>query len=207
MTSRAESQPAQTPQIWVRPGLLLYYFQNWASPTTFEAIKDSTDWQQGSVRLFGQTFAEPRLTAWAGDVAYTYSQRTLEPRSWSTELTRLRTQLMQTLAPFRLVTNQGFNHCLLNYYRDGADAMGWHRDNEVALGSQPIICSISLGSPRRFRLRPYRGARDHALSFDLGFGDLLVMAGQTQEKWEHALMKTTRAVGPRINLTFRSVIQ
>ncbi len=33
----------------------------------------------------------------------------------------------------------GFNSCLLNYYRDGKDSMGWHSDNEPLYGSTPTI--------------------------------------------------------------------
>lgn len=32
-----------------------------------------------------------------------------------------------------------FNSCLLNLYRDGRDAMGWHSDNEPLYGAAPTI--------------------------------------------------------------------
>ncbi len=32
-----------------------------------------------------------------------------------------------------------FNSCLLNYYRDGQDSMGWHSDNEPLYGPTPTI--------------------------------------------------------------------
>ena len=32
-----------------------------------------------------------------------------------------------------------FNSCLLNLYRDGRDAMGWHSDNEALYGAAPTI--------------------------------------------------------------------
>jgi alkylated DNA repair dioxygenase AlkB len=97
------------------------------------------------------------------------------------------------------------NHCLINYYRSGQDSMGWHRDNERELGSYPVIVSLSLGEPRRFRLRQKSNDRTSLLTFELGHGDLLVMYGLTQTHWEHALLKTRQELGPRMNLTFRSV--
>ncbi|MGD9811379.1 MAG: alpha-ketoglutarate-dependent dioxygenase AlkB [Sphingobium sp.] len=34
---------------------------------------------------------------------------------------------------------------------------------------------------------------------------LLVMRGQTQTNWKHAIPKTRRPIGPRVNLTFRRI--
>jgi len=95
-----------------------------------------------------------------------------------------------------------FNSVLLNRYRGGGDYMGWHSDDEPELGPAPVIASLSLGAARRFLLRrgddPARKAE-----YLLGHGDLLVMAGQTQQFYQHALPKMARVQGERINLTFR----
>jgi alkylated DNA repair dioxygenase AlkB len=40
---------------------------------------------------------------------------------------------------------------------------------------------------------------------DLQDGDLMVMAGATQTLWVHRVPKVRRPVGPRVNLTFRTV--
>jgi alkylated DNA repair dioxygenase AlkB len=111
---------------------------------------------------------------------------------------------------------------LANLYRDGRDAMGWHRDDEPELGSRPVIASLSLGATRRFLLKPRgqgrtgakpvaemrRGqepASSPATAIALGHGSLLVMRGNTQSHYRHSLPRTDRQVGPRINLTFRQV--
>lgn len=39
----------------------------------------------------------------------------------------------------------------------------------------------------------------------LHHGQLIVMRGQTQAHWQHALMKSTRVTQPRVNLTFRTI--
>jgi alkylated DNA repair dioxygenase AlkB len=103
-----------------------------------------------------------------------------------------------------------FNSVLANLYRDGCDAMGWHSDDEVELGPRPAVASVSLGAPRRFafRGRPSRGEKRRATEIarhglELPHGSLLLMAGDTQVNWQHALPRTARPVGPRINLTFR----
>ncbi len=46
-------------------------------------------------------------------------------------------------------------------------------------------------------------SEDYSLRFAVGHGDLLVMGGSCQRTWEHAIPKSTRAVGPRISVQFR----
>ncbi len=96
-----------------------------------------------------------------------------------------------------------FNSVLCNAYRDGEDAMGWHSDDEPELGMNPVIASVSLGAPRRFRVRPAAGGA--SIGADLGHGSLLVMTGRSQRDYRHAVTRTRRPVGWRINLTFRWV--
>ena len=157
-------------------------------------------WEQRSIRLFGQVFPQPRLTAWYGDPAarYTYSGLAWEPRPWLPALAQLRQRL-------EAATGARYNSVLLNLYRDGRDSMGWHADDEPELGPAPAIASLSLGAGRRFRLRPRAGLVHAPFSLDLPPGSLLLMRGPTQQHWQHALPKTARPVGPRLNLTFRWV--
>ena len=98
-----------------------------------------------------------------------------------------------------------FNTVLLNQYRNGKDSMGWHSDDEASLGPQPTIASLSLGATRRFVLRHRYRRELQTRSLTLEHGALLVMAGDTQRHWHHAVPKTRQPVGPRINLTFRLV--
>ena len=157
-------------------------------------------WEQRAIRMFGQQIPQPRLTAWHGDPAarYTYSGLTWEPLPWSPALQALRLRV-------EAATGTRFNSVLLNYYRDGRDSMGWHADDEPELGPAPAIASLSLGTPRRFRLRPQGSLAHPPLCLDLPSGSLLLMRGPTQQHWQHALPKTARPVGPRLNLTFRWV--
>ena len=105
----------------------------------------------------------------------------------------------------RLVRELGvaFDSVLANLYRDGRDAMGWHADDEPELGPEPVIASVSLGATRRFVLRHRDGAP--RLAIHLPAGSLLLMQGATQAHYRHALPRTARPVGPRINLTFRCI--
>ena len=163
-----------------------------------ESLRAGTAWRQEHVVIFGQRRLVPRLVAWHGDpdAHYTYSGTAHEPRPWTPDLQALRS-VAETL------TGHWYNSVLLNLYRDGRDGMGWHADDEPELGREPAIASFSLGATRRFRLRHRRSRQ--VVELELGHGSLLSMAGETQHHYVHAVPKTARTVGERINLTFRWV--
>lgn len=49
--------------------------------------------------------------------------------------------------------NYWYHGVLANLYRNGDDCIGWHDDDEKALGDVPVIASLSLGAVRKIRLR------------------------------------------------------
>ena len=68
-----------------------------------------------------------------------------------------------------------------------------------------MIASLSLGGTRRFAFRHRRDPARKA-SIELTHGSLLLMAGDTQAEWKHALPRTAKPVPARINLTFRRIL-
>lgn len=162
------------------------------------------DWSQREITLYGRRVMQPRLVAWYGDAGavYSYSGLTLQPLPWHPLLQDLRER-----TEFRI--GRRFNAVLANAYRDGRDSMGWHADNEKELGPRPVLASLSLGAPRRFLLRPVnRGTGKKAEPFELTLenGSLLVMKAGCQQRYQHALPRTRRDTGLRINLTFRWIV-
>ncbi len=162
------------------------------------SLLEQISWRQERIRLFGKEHLIPRLQAFMSDsgIHYTYSGLKLAGEPWLPALLPLKRRL-ETLC------GQPFNALLLNLYRDGQDCMGWHADNEPELGPNPAIASISLGAPRRFRLR-HNASRD-TQALTLAHGSLLLMSGPTQHHWQHCLPRTRRCQAPRINLTFRLI--
>jgi alkylated DNA repair dioxygenase AlkB len=161
----------------------------------YQQVNDTTAWKQENVVIWGKSVLQPRLVAWHGDIAYTYSGLTVEPQP----LTAVISEIKQRV---EVATGTIFNSVLLNYYRDGKDSMGWHSDNEAGVG--PIIASVSFGAARRFLLRDIETKTVRA-ELSLGNGDLLVMGAGTQEHYQHSVPKTAKPIGPRINLTFRQM--
>lgn len=174
----------------------------------FATLLATVPWATHRIRLFGREVDSPRLSCWIGDpgAAYTYSGSRFEPHPWPAALSPIRERIGATC-------EVDFNSVLANLYRDGRDCMGWHRDDERELGARPAIASLSLGATRRFVLkagarRGPDGACDdaaHRLALELPHGSLLVMREDTQRRYRHALPRTAKPVGPRINLTFRRI--
>lgn len=187
----------------------LRHVREWlAAPTEtipyFEALRALPTYTQRLVRVSGvlHPVPTPRLESWHGDRgvgSYAYSGSKPAPRHpWTDALAELRQRVEHA-------TGATFNAVLVNLYRDGQDSVAWHADDEATLGPAPVVASVSFGATRRFLLRRKDGphTREETLSFDLGDGDLFVMAGALQKTWEHRVPKTEDAVGPRVNLTFR----
>jgi alkylated DNA repair dioxygenase AlkB len=171
-----------------------------AAAIAFERLVAETNWRSETIRLWGKTIAQPRLTAWHGDAGrdYTYSGLTMKPEPW--------TPLLQTLkSEVERAAGETFNSVLLNYYRNERDSVGYHSDDEKELGPEPTIASLSLGDTRTFVFKSKRKLHK-SMRLALEEGSLLLMKGPTQRNWLHAIEKETQPRGPRINLTFRRIL-
>lgn len=156
-------------------------------------------WRQDSLKLYGKSIPLPRLTAWYGDpgAAYTYSGIKSEPNPWNEGLLHLKRRI-------EALVGSAFNSVLLNWYRDGRDSLSWHADDEKELGIDPIIASANFGATRDFQLR-HNDDHDQKITIPLKHGTLLVMRGELQRHWKHAVPKRANVDGSRFNLTFRSI--
>ena len=182
--------------IALEDGGLVYYQEGFLKTEQadryFHDIREGCCWEQ-KPGLFG--YPQPRLIASYGDdgVSYKYSGRNYVALPWTQPLLEIKSRIEEVCGEY--------NYCLLNRYRDGSDSMGWHADAEPEMG--PIIGSVTLGATRKFRIR--HNATRKIMSFQLGHGTLMIMAGTMQEFWQHEVPKTKRPVGERINLTYRSI--
>lgn len=94
-----------------------------------------------------------------------------------------------------------FNSCLLNFYENHDDSVGWHADDEPELGKSPTIASLSLGATREFLVR--RNTDRKVFRKNLPHGSLLLMTGQMQRDYTHCVPKACSRKSMRVNLTFR----
>lgn len=180
--------------------LIRRFYQQPESDWLFTKLQGTLAWQEEDILIYGKQCKVPRLMCWYGDpdACYRYSGVDHQPLPWTEELLIIREKI-QNDCQF------SFNSVLANLYRSGRDSMGYHADDEEELGRNPVIASLSLGDERLFKLRHKK--RKENLDINLGHGDLLIMAGTLQHHWVHALPKTTKPKGPRINLTFRKILK
>ena len=163
---------------------------------SLQELETSVDFQQLSIHLYGREVPQPRLVAWYGPCAYTYSRLTLPPRTMPPILSELAKIVSEQ-------AEEAFNSVMCNLYRNGSDSVSWHADDEAIFERDPIIASLSIGAPRKFVAR--HNVTKEKQSWELGHGSLLIMGRGVQPNYQHAIMKTKKSVGPRINLTFRKV--
>jgi alkylated DNA repair dioxygenase AlkB len=163
-----------------------------------QTLIDKTDWRQEKITVYGKSYLQPRLSAWHGDLSYSYSGIRLEPVPWTPILLDLKARV-------EALCEHEFNSVLLNYYRDQNDSMGMHSDDERELGPQPAIASLSLGDERTFLLKHKTRKDLKTVKLALPTGSLLLMRGDTQQNWRHGINKERNPCGPRINLTFRAI--
>jgi alkylated DNA repair dioxygenase AlkB len=181
----------------------VFYFENFLKEQLamqfFQELDKNISWEHDEFLMYGKRIITKRKVAWYGSKAYqyTYSKKTRTALVWNQQLLE-----MKNILEFK--TKESFNSCLLNLYPGGLEGMGWHSDDEKELMPLATIASISLGSDRKFSFK-HRLTKE-TVSLTLKDGSLLLMKGATQKHWLHQLPKTKKIIGPRINLTFRSII-
>lgn len=148
----------------------------------FGWLLQHADWHQRRRLLWEQEVLEPRLTAFFHDDL----PPALEELRWAVS-DRYGVE---------------FDSCLVNLYRDGDDAVAWHGDSVRKVLVNPLVVTISLGSARRFLVRR-RGGGPVLKEYAPGHGDLMVMGGAMQHRFEHAVPRQPNASGARMSVTMR----
>jgi len=168
--------------------------------TIFSNLLKSLDWKHDEATVFGKHHITKRKVAWYGEKAfeYSYSGNKKKALPFTPGLLKLK-QVVE------LKTGENFNSCLCNLYHNGEETMGWHSDAEKALKKHGAIASLSFGAERKFAFK-HKQTKEK-LEFLLEHGSLLVMTGTTQEHWLHRLPPTKKIKDPRVNLTFRTIVE
>lgn len=184
-------------------GEVIYYGKQYTydeSRLMFNALFQHIQWENDQVQLFGKTHITDRKVAFYGNLRckYNYSGKTHLALPWTDELLKLKSITEE-------LTHVTYNACLLNLYHSGKEAMGWHADNEREMKVGGSIASWSFGAERPFVFKHRSsGTKREVL---LEHGSLLEMKGETQLFWLHQLPKRLRIDTPRINVTFREMVE
>lgn len=184
-------------------GTVLYYglvLDNEACKHYYQKLWETIQWKNDEAIIFGKRMVTKRKVAWYASKAfeYSYSNTTKTALPFTEDLLELKKIVEKE-------TNETYNSCLLNLYHDGSEGMAWHSDGEKDLKKHGAIASLTLGAERKFAFK-HKNTKQ-VVSLVLQNGSLLVMKDETQDFWLHRLPPTKKVTTPRINLTFRSIVE
>ena len=185
-----------------KDGTVHYYgkiFTEEQSAIYYVKLLNEINWQHDVVKIFGKEIITKRKVAFLGDegISYKYSGKTKIAEKWIKILSEIKSTVEQ-------ISGEKFNACLLNYYHNGSEAMSWHSDNEKEILKHSAIASVSFGAERKFGFK--HNFSKEEISLMLEKGSLLIMKDETQIYWKHKLYTNAKIIEPRINLTFRTIV-
>ncbi len=186
-----------------KDGLVQYFGQIMGlqeANTQLHSLLGKIEWKNDEAIIFGERVVTKRKVAWYGDrpYSYSYSNTTKHALPWIVELVELKKMIEHW-------TEETFNSCLLNLYHTGSEGVAWHSDAEQDLKQNGAIGSLSFGAERKFLFK-HKQTKE-SVSVLLENGSLLVMKGATQSHWLHRLPPTKMISTPRVNLTFRTIVE
>ena len=185
-----------------KDGTVNYYgkiFTEEQSEIYYVKLLNEINWQHDVVKIFGKEIITKRKVAFLGDegISYKYSGKTKIAEKWLKFILEIKSTVEQ-------ISGEKFNACLLNYYHNGSEAMSWHSDNEKEILKHSAIASVSFGAERKFGFK--HNFTKEEISLILENGSLLIMKDEIQKYWKHKLYIESKITQPRINLTFRMIV-
>ena len=185
-----------------KDGTVYYYgkiFTEEQSEIYYVKLLNEINWQHDVVKIFGKEIITKRKVAFLGEegIFYKYSGKTNIAEKWLKFILEIKSKVEQ-------ISGEKFNACLLNYYHNGSEAMSWHSDNEKEILKHSAIASVSFGAERKFGFKHNFSKEEIFLMLENG--SLLIMKDETQIYWKHKLYTNAKIIEPRINLTFRTII-
>lgn len=168
----------------------------------YEFLVNSCEFKQERAKIGINEFDVPRLQFYCGDdtsKSHRYRQgdkKGTKLNEWIPELKDIRDRVEDE-------TGIHFDSCLVNYYRNGEDYIGFHGDKEVEPPLNPVF-TLSLGVSRRFIFRPYENTNSSEdIEIQLHSGNAILMLYETQKQYKHGIPKQLRIKEGRISVTFR----
>jgi len=164
------------------------------------------------IKMFGKDVALPRKQQTYGTKGYTFSGVAHSALPIPGEFQCFLDYANEVCAPY-LPAGRRFNMMLVNWYENGENYIGPHKDDEKQLYLEPLthetlVFSMSFGATRDFILRADDPNAGRDVRLALAHHDVVLMGGRCQKTHKHSVPKIAnveeaRSVGPRVNITMR----
>lgn len=186
--------------------LITYQNINLINKTEFDEIWKSKPDKIHHIKINGNLIPVPRtqiLYALSNNITYRFSGTTIKPEDIVPQYVTKCFDFVKMEMP-----EYEWNGALVNFYETGQQYIGKHSDDERDLvqGSPIWSFSFSNGSgnadERIFRIRSK--TTNFKQDFITYNNSIIVMCGNFQKTYTHEIVKTTKNVARRINVTIRS---
>lgn len=198
-----------TENSWVATGLLPAELQ--LDDHLYSTLWDMRPHERHTIKLFGKTCTLPREQMVYGVDNYSYSGKVFPSQpiplllqcyiDWANALeSELANKDGTDYIPYNMI--------LVNWYKDGTDYIGAHRDDEKQIIPQSNVMTISFGAERTFRVRHAPKYSDNKpvlpkKDYQVTNNSFLIMGGHFQDEFKHEVPKTKKVLQSRISITLR----
>jgi alkylated DNA repair dioxygenase AlkB len=160
----------------------------------FKELLDLKPKERGKVIVFGKEFDVPR---WQQSFGQDYYFSGLNHRAVTIE----HPFLIKILEFVKKHSGQEYKQMLINWYLDGNEYISPHSDDEKQLVENSTIYSFSFGSTRDFVITSKKSNFRQVIPLE--HNTLILMGGEMQKYYKHAVPKRLKVKEPRINITLR----
>lgn len=175
----------------------------------YEHLLNLRGWMRPIEKMHGKMIEYPRLCNSMYD-GIDVNVKTSNPQKWSEEVHNLKTIVGNFIINDLCQEECGeFRYAQMNYYSDGTQYVGLHRDRETEKDN--IICSISVGTTRKLTFEKIKSARrdeknPKRYTLDLNDGDLCIFSYDLcgpKSEYKHGVLKDKNCDEGRFVITFR----
>lgn len=197
-----------TKSSWVGTGMLPEELCIDTNSPEFETLWNMRPGYRNKIKIFGKEYDMPREQQVFGVSNYMYSGtifNTIEdmPQFISLYLSWANNMDKQINRTNECIPNPKYNMVLVNWYFNGKDNIGWHKDDEKEIIPGTDVLTITFGEKRKFKIK--HDTLDICCDYPTIHNGYIVMGGDFQKEFKHSIPKTSNKSiqGRRISLTFR----
>ena len=178
----------------------------------YDELWESRPGFKNKINIFGKVHDIPRQQMVYGVKNYTYSGTKFECQSIPENLKQYLDWANRGVGEKENNNKIKYNMILVNWYENGMDNIGSHRDDEQEIIPHTNVMTISFGTPRIFRIRynpKTKQIRENTNTevdkkdYILNNNTYFVMGGNFQDEFKHEIPKQKKIKSSRISITFR----